>query len=275
MWELDHKESWSLKNWWIRTVVLEKTLESPLDCKEIKPVNPEENQSWIFIGRTDAEVEAPILWPPDANNWLLGKDPDAGKDWRWEEKGTTEDEMVKWHHWLGGHEFEQAPGVGDGQGGLACCSPWGRKESDMTKWLNWTDFLNNFLNFFFFFFDSAGSSWLPGLFSCGKRGLLSSCSVQASHCCGFSCCSAQVLGMQASVVVAPRLQSTGSIIAVHLLRCSAACGIFLDQGSNLWLLYIGRQILYHSLIAQLVKNPPAMKDTPVWFLGQEDPLKKA
>ena len=106
MWELEYKESWVLKNWYFWTVVLEKTLESPLDCKEIKPVNPKGNKSWIFIGRTDAEAEAPVLWPLDAKNWLIGKDPDAGKDWRWEEKGTTEDEMVGWHHWLNGHEFE-------------------------------------------------------------------------------------------------------------------------------------------------------------------------
>ena len=114
------------------TVVLEKTLESPLDIKETKPVNPKGNQSWIFMGRTDTEAEAPILWPPDAKNWLIRKDPDSGKDWRWEEKGMTEDEMVGLHHWLDGYEFEQAPGVGDGQGSLMSCSPWGHKESDMT-----------------------------------------------------------------------------------------------------------------------------------------------
>ena len=111
MRELDRKESWALKNWWFWTVVLEKTLESPLDCKEIQPVHPKGNQSWIFIGRTDAEVETPILWPPHAKSWLIGKDPDAGKDWGQEEKGMTEDEIVGWHHWLDGHEFEQAPGV--------------------------------------------------------------------------------------------------------------------------------------------------------------------
>ena len=132
MWELDDKESWALKNWCIWTVMLEKTLESHLDCKEIKPVNPKGNQSWIFIGRTDAEAETPILWPPDWKNWLIGKDPDAGKDWRWEEKGTTEDEMVGWHHWLDGHEFEQSLGTGDGQGSLACYSPWGPRESATT-----------------------------------------------------------------------------------------------------------------------------------------------
>ena len=106
MWDLDYKESWVLKNWCFWTVVLEKTLESPLDCKEIQPVHPKGNQSWIFIGRTDAEAETLIFWPPDVKNWPIGKDPDAGKDWRWEEKGTTEDEMVGWHHRLDGHEFE-------------------------------------------------------------------------------------------------------------------------------------------------------------------------
>ena len=125
MWELDYKESWVWKKWCFWTVVLEKTLESPLDCKEIQPVHPKGNQSWIFTGRTDAEAETPILWPPDAKNWLTGKDPDVGKDWRQEEKGTTEDEMVGWHHRLNEHEFEQSLGVRDGQGSQACCRPWG------------------------------------------------------------------------------------------------------------------------------------------------------
>ena len=127
------KESWAPKNWCFWTVVLEKTLESPLDCKEIQPVHPKGNQSGIFTGRIDAEAETLTLWPPDVKNWLTGKDPDAGKDWGQEEKGTTEDEMVGWHHQLNGHEFQQALGVGDGQGSLACCSPWGRKELDMTE----------------------------------------------------------------------------------------------------------------------------------------------
>ena len=139
MWELDFKESWVPKNWCFWTVVLEKTLESSLDFKKTQPVHPKGNQSWIFIGRTDAEPETPILWPPAAKNWLIGKDPDAGKDWRQEEKGATEDEMVGWHHWLNGHEFELSPGVGDGQGGLVCCSPRSRKESDTTERLNWTE----------------------------------------------------------------------------------------------------------------------------------------
>ena len=143
MWELDYKESWASKNCCFWTVVL-KTLESPLNCKEVKPVNPEGNQSWVFIGRTDAEAEILILWPPDVKNWLTGKDSDAGKDWRWKEKGMTEDERVGWHHWLDGHEFEQALGAGDAQESLECCSPWGRKEWDMTEWLNWTDLVNKF-----------------------------------------------------------------------------------------------------------------------------------
>ena len=136
MWELDHKESWALKNWCFWTVVLDETLESPLDFK-VKTVNPKGNQFWIFIGRTDAEAESPILWPPDGKSWLTGKDPDAGKNQRHEE-GTTEDEMIGWHHQFNEHEFEQALGVGDGQGSLACCSPWGRKESDTTEQLNWS-----------------------------------------------------------------------------------------------------------------------------------------
>ena len=133
-------ENWAPKNWCFWTVVLEKTLESPLDCKEIQQVHPKGNQSWIVIGRTDAEAQAQtlMLWPPDAKNWLIWKDPDAGKDWRQKEKGTTEDEMVGCHHWLNGCKFEQAPRVGNGQWSLACLSPWGRKELDMTERLNWT-----------------------------------------------------------------------------------------------------------------------------------------
>ena len=137
MWELYHKESWALKNWCFWTVVLEKTFESPLDCKEIQPVHPKGNQSWIFIGRIDAEAEAPIIWSPDVKNWFIRKDPDSGKDWRQEVKGMTEDEMVEWHHWFDEHDFEQALGVGDGQGSLVCCSPWGHKVSDTTEKLNW------------------------------------------------------------------------------------------------------------------------------------------
>ena len=139
MWELDHKESWAPRNWCFWTVMLEKTRESPLDCKEIQPVHPKGDQSWVFIGRTDVEAETPILWPPDGKSWLIWKDPDAGKDWGQEEKGPTEDEMVGWYHRLDGLGFGWTPGVGDGQGGLACCSPWGHKESDMTERLNWTE----------------------------------------------------------------------------------------------------------------------------------------
>ena len=139
MWELEYKESWAPKNWCFWTVVLEKSLESPLDCKEIQPVHPKGDQSWVFIRRTDVEAETPILWPPDAKSWLNGKNPDAGRDWGQKEKGTTEDEMVGWHHRLNGHEFGWTLGVGDGQGGLVCCSSWARKESDTTEQLNWTE----------------------------------------------------------------------------------------------------------------------------------------
>ena len=135
MWELNHKEGWASKNWCFRTGVLEKTLGSPLDNKEIKPVNPKGNQSWIFVGRTAAEAETPILWPPDAKSQLIGKDIDAGKDWG-QEKGVTEDERVGWHHWLNEHVFDQTPGDGEGQGSLACCSPRVHEDSDMTEWLN-------------------------------------------------------------------------------------------------------------------------------------------
>ena len=138
MLELDYKESWVQKNWYFWTVVLEKTLESPLDCKKFHPVHAKGDQSWVFIGRTDVEAETPILWPLDAKIWLTGKDPDAAKDWR-REKGTTEDEMVGWHHRLDGHEFEQALGVGDGEGSLACCGSWGHEESNTTERLNWTE----------------------------------------------------------------------------------------------------------------------------------------
>ena len=135
MWELDCEKSWTPKNWCFWTVVLEKTLESPMDCKEIQPVHSKGDQSWIFIGRTDAEAEAQILWPPDVKSQLIGKAPDSGKDWR-QEKGVTEDEMVGWHCWLDGHELEQAPGSSEGQGNLEIwnlrCSSWDHKESDIT-----------------------------------------------------------------------------------------------------------------------------------------------
>ena len=140
MWDLDYKECWVHKNWYFSTVVLEKTLESPLECKEIQPVNPKGNQFWIFIGRTDAEDESSILCPPDVKNWLVKKYPDSGKDWR-QEKGTTEDEMVGWHHRLDEPEFEQALGLGDGQGSLACYSPWGHKELYTPERLNWPEWI--------------------------------------------------------------------------------------------------------------------------------------
>ena len=137
MWELDYKESWVPKNWCFWTVVLEKTLESPLDCKEIKPVNPKGNRFWIFIGRTYAEAETPILWPPDVKNWLVGKDPDAGKDEDWRRRGWQRMRWFGWHQWLDGQEFDQPLGIGDGPGDLVCCSPRGCKKLDMTEQLNW------------------------------------------------------------------------------------------------------------------------------------------
>ena len=148
MWELGYKESWVQKNWCFWTVVLEKTLESLLDCKEIQPVHPKGNQTWMLIGRTDVEAETPIFWPPDVKSWLIWKDPDVGKDWRQEEERTTEDEMVRWHHWLIGHKFGSTLGVCDGQGGLECCSSWGCTELDTTERLNWTDIHENLFIYF-------------------------------------------------------------------------------------------------------------------------------
>ena len=151
MWELDCEESSAPKNWCFWTVELEKTLESPLDCKEVQPVHPKGDQSWVFIRRTDAEAVTPILWPPHEKSWLIGKDPDSGRDWGQEEKGTTEDEMSVMrclrHHRLNGCESEWTPGAGEGQGGLACCSPWGRKESDTTERLNWNELNRSKLSF--------------------------------------------------------------------------------------------------------------------------------
>ena len=163
MWELDHKECWALKNWCFWHV-LDKTLESSLDSKEIKPVNPQRNQSWIFIGRTDDEAEAPIFWPPDAKSQLIGKDPNARKNWRQEEKGMTEDEMIGWHHRLNGHEFEQAPGDGEREGSLVCYNPWGHKQS-ARLWLNnnrgYSKWHIHFSAFFFFLLLRLGNlNWL-------------------------------------------------------------------------------------------------------------------
>ena len=142
MWELDCEEGWVLKNWCFWSVVLEKILESPLDCKEIQLVHSEGDQPWDFFGRIDAKAETPVLWPPHVKSWLIGKDSDAGRDWGQEEKGTTEDEMAGWHHQLDGLEFEWTPGIGDGQGGLECCDSWGHKSrTRLSNWteLNWMD----------------------------------------------------------------------------------------------------------------------------------------
>ena len=172
MWELDCEEGWAPKNWSFWTVVLEKTLESPLDCKEIQPVPSEGYQSWVFFGRNDAKAETPVLWPPHAKSWLIGKDSDAGRDWGQEEKGTTENEIAGWHHWLDGHESEWTPGVGDGQGGLACCNSWGCKESDTTEqlilsdliwsWFHFWKYYCNFLEFLKLIWGFGLSRWLSG-----------------------------------------------------------------------------------------------------------------
>ena len=164
MWELDNKKSWASKSWFHQTEVLERTLESSLDSKEIKWANPKRNQPWIFIERTDAEAEALILWMPDGKIQLIGKDPDAGKDWR-QEKETTEDEMVGWHHRLDGHECEWTPEVGDGQGGLACYNSWGCKESDTTEWLNWTELIPSLTsNVILMLFGRTASQYFPPIF---------------------------------------------------------------------------------------------------------------
>ena len=139
MWELEYKVSWVPKNWCFWTMVLEKTLESPLDCKEIQPVHSKGDQSWVFIGNTDVEAETPIFWPPDAKSWHIWKDPDVGKDRRREEKGTTGDEMFRWHHRLNGHEFGYTPRVGDRQGGQVCWGSWCHNKSETTERLNWTE----------------------------------------------------------------------------------------------------------------------------------------
>ena len=146
MWELDCEEGWAPKNWCFWTVVLEQTLESPLDCKEIQPVHSEGDWPLDFFGRNDAKAEIPVLWPIHVKSWLTGKDSDAGRDWGQEEKGMTEDEMAGWSHWLNGHESEWTQGDGDGQGGLACCDSWGRKESDMTERLNWTEGIISYMD---------------------------------------------------------------------------------------------------------------------------------
>ena len=146
MWELDREEGWVLKNWCFWTVVLEKTAESPLDCKEMQPVHCEEDQPWDFFGGNGAEAETPVLWPPRWKSWLIGKVSDAGRDWGQEEKGMTEDEMAGWHHWLDGCESHWTPRVCDGQGGLVCCDSWGRKESDTTERLNWTELIVTLFN---------------------------------------------------------------------------------------------------------------------------------
>ena len=169
MWQLDCEESWALKNWCFWTVLLEKTLESSLDCKEIQPVHSEGDQSWDFFGRNDAKAETPVLWPPHVKSWLIGKDSDVGRDWGQKEKGTTEDEMAGWHHWLDGRESEWTPGVGDGQGGLACCDSWGRSQTWMSDWpeLNWKLLISpSYLNEILAGYSNLGCTFITLSMSC-------------------------------------------------------------------------------------------------------------
>ena len=172
MWELDHKESWAPKNWCFWTMVLEKTLKSPLDCKEIQPVHPKGNQSWIFIGRTDAEAETPILWPPDAKNWLIGKDPDAVKDWRQEEKGTREDEMIGSHHQINWHEFEQASGlVMDREAWRAAVHGVRKSQTRLSNWTELMFFQDICFKIIYLFLVALGLCCCAWAFSsCRKRG---------------------------------------------------------------------------------------------------------
>ena len=237
MWELDGEESWAPKNWCFWTVVLEKTLESPLDCKEIQPVHPKGDQSWGFIGRTDAEAETPILWPPDAKSWLIGKDPSAGRDWGQEEKGTTKDEMAGWHHRLDGHEFEWTPGVGDGQGDLACCDLWGHKEWDRTERLNWTE-LNR---------PKRLPRWLSG----------------KESPCQWRC---KRWGFYPSVKRSPGLGNSNPLQYSCLgdPMDTAACRAILHGVSNSWKCLSIETILYFSLILELI---------PVTSITENNPLK--
>ena len=175
MWELNCEEGWVLKNWRFWSVVLEKTLESALDCKEIQPVHSEGDQPWDFFGRNDAKAETLVLWPPHAKSWLIAKDSDAGRDWGQEGKGTTEDEMAGWHHWLDGRESEWTLGVGDGQRDLACCDSWGRKELDTTERLIWSDLTRFMLHHFFYCFSLVLVQGVPALLPSGDLKITSYC----------------------------------------------------------------------------------------------------
>ena len=250
MWESDCEESWTPKNWCFWTVVLEKTLASPLDCKEIQPVHPKGDQSWVFIGRTDAEAETPVLWPPHATSWLIGKDSDAGRDWGQEEKGTTEDKMAGWHHWLDAHEFGWTPGVGDGQGGLACYDSWDHKELDMTEQLNWIELnsrwcpalLNSlctcYINVILFVFLKIilllyfWPCWVfitVQTFLLWWAGAALCCRAWVSHCGGFSCTGSRAW---TCVVVAYGFSSCSSRASGHRLW---SCGTWDRPRSGIWL----------------------------------------
>ena len=210
--------------------MLEKTFESPLDCKGIQPVNPKGNQSLIFIGRTDVEAEALVLWLPDVKSWLIRKDPDTGKDWRQEEKGMTEDEMVGWHHQLNGHEFDQAPGVGDGQGSLACCSPWGLEELDTTERLNWTDNpAIAFLGFYFFLIFFEFYFWLCWVFLAAVASLVAGVGFSSMLWAGFLLRWRVWWWSAGSRSLVTAVAAPGSGVVVHGFSCSVACGILPER----------------------------------------------
>ena len=244
MWKLDCEESRAPKNWCFWTVVLEKTLVSPLDCKEIQPVHSEGGQPWVFFGRTDAKAKTPILWPPHAKSWLIGKDSDARRDWGQEEKGMTEDEMAGWHHRLNGHEFGWTPGVGDGQGGLACCNSWGHKELDTTERLNWTAYSIIYMYYSFFIHSSVYRHL--GCFHCIFISIVNSTAVNTGVYLSFSFMifsgfmpSSGIVGLYSSFIpgfLRSLRSALRSAVSVYILTNSARWFPFLHTLSGIYCL---------------------------------------
>ena len=223
---------------------MDKTRESPLDFKEIQPVHPKGDLSWVFVGRTDIEAETPVLWPPDVKSWLIWKDPDAGKDWGQEEKGTTEDETAGWHYRLNAHEFGWTPEVGDGQRGLACCDSWGRKESDTTERLNWTE-LNWYVCYIMkslFYYEFIYVWKIFNFFLSLKPPYLEYINGNIEY----------------TLLSCAYMKYLINNFCYYSLFCSVALG---------WCLFSLTVLSKGFLITQLVRNPSAMQGTPVWFLG--------